>query len=90
MHITQPHTMTKGEARTRMQLLTKYWQAKYGVAAFGDGDKASVSGKVKGIAFDAVITVGEGQVQATTSDPGWLMRGAAKSYVHGKLEEYLG
>ena len=90
MHITYPHALGKDEARARLQRLTGYWTKKYGVAVTWDSDRASINGKAKGIAFDAVLTVGDEQIEATGSDLNWLVRRAAESYIREKLDEYLG
>jgi hypothetical protein len=90
MHIVHSHALSNDEARSRMQRLTDYWAKHYGVTVAWDGDRASVSGKVKGITFDAVLTVGDKQVEATGSDLNWLVRRAAESYIRDKLDEYLG
>jgi hypothetical protein len=90
MHITHPHALGKDEARARIQRLTDYWENKYGVAAAWDGNCAKISGKVKGITFDAAITVGDTEVEAKGSDLNWLVRRAAESYIRDKLDEYLG
>ena len=90
MHVTYPHTLTRDEARSRVQRLTNYWAKKYGVAAAWEGDRATVSGDAKGITFDAVITVDDRQVEATGSDLNWLVRRAAEAYIRDKLDEYFG
>ena len=89
MKFEVPHTLSKDEARKRVEQLLKYWTEKYGVKANWSGDGAKVVGKVMGINLDANFTITEGAIQGEGTDPGMLLRGQAKSYLQKKFGEVL-
>lgn len=89
MKFSQPHTLGKDEAKRRVERLTNYWHTQYGVNVDWQGDKAQFKGKVKGIEFDANVTVGDGSIDAEGTDPGFLVRAAATAYLKKKLSDYL-
>lgn len=88
MKFQQAHSLTKDEAKKRLQALTNYW-SKYGVDVKWDGDSARFTGKVKGVQVDATMTVKDNLIDGEGSDPGLLMRTAATAYIKRKLAEYL-
>jgi hypothetical protein len=59
------------------------------VAVSWEGDSARLVGAVKGINFDATLTVRDGQVDAEGTDPGMLMRAVTTAYLKKKLAIYL-
>ena len=89
MHIIRTHNLGKAEARRRIEGLANYWRSKYGVRVIWHEDHAQLSGRVKGISFDANLVVGENTVLANASDPGWLLRTKVREYVGDKLDEHL-
>ena len=46
-------------------------------------------GKVKGVAFDATLTIHPDKVEAVGTDPGVLMRAVTTAYLKRKLALYL-
>lgn len=88
MKFQQEHSLSKEEAKKRLEALTSYW-AKYGVEVKWEGDSARFSGKVKGVHVDASMTVKDRLIDGEGSDPGLLMRTAATAYIKRKLAEYL-
>lgn len=89
MKFEVPHTLSKDEARKRVEQLLKYWKEKYGVTASWAGDGAKVIGKVMGINLDANFTITDGAIQGEGTDPGMLLRGQAKSYLQKKFSTVL-
>jgi len=84
-----PHSLGKQEARHRIECLSTHWRDKYGVSVCWEGDSASSKGSVKGVAFDAKLTISETRVEAQGTDPGFLMRTMATAYIKNKLSHYL-
>jgi Putative polyhydroxyalkanoic acid system protein (PHA_gran_rgn) len=89
MKFEVPHTLSKDDARKRVEQLLKYWAEKYGVKADWSGDGAKVIGKVMGINLDANFTITEGAIKGEGTDPGMLLRGQAKSYLQKKFSAAL-
>lgn len=89
MKISQKHSLEKAEAKRRVEKLTDYWKSEYGVAVTWNGDEAHFEGDVKGIHFDANVIVGDDAIKAEGSDPGFLIRAAATTYLKSKLSTYL-
>jgi hypothetical protein len=89
MQITRSHNLGKAEARRRIEGLANYWRSNYGVGVLWQGDRAQLTGRVKGISFDAELLVEDKMVVANASDPGWLLRSRVKDYVARKLDEHL-
>ena len=89
MKISQKHTLDKAEALRRVEKLTAFWKREYGVNVEWDGDKGRFAGDVKGIHFDAQVTVGDNEINAEGSDPGLMIRAVATTYLKKKLAEYL-
>src|SRR5439155_24628167 len=84
-----PHTLSKDEAKKRVEALVGYWSKKYGVKAAWTGDSATLSGKAMGVSLDANLTVTDARVGGEASDPGILLRGQAKKYLTRKFGDYL-
>ena len=89
MRFDEAHTLGKDEAKRRIAKLADYWRSKYGVEVSWTEDSARLKGEVKGIGFDAKLTVRESNVEAEGTDPGLLMRSLAKTYLRKKLSLYL-
>lgn len=86
--IERRHRFTVEEARERIQALTAYWQATSGLSATWVGLRATIVGKVKGFAIEAVIVVDDGAVVGTITANA-LAVAAGRAYVGQKLNEYL-
>ncbi|WNG37532.1 hypothetical protein F0U61_30460 [Archangium violaceum] len=89
MKFEVPHTLSKDDAKKRVEQLLKYWTEKYGVQANWSGDGAKVIGKVMGINLDASFTITDGAIQGEGTDPGMLLRSQAKSYLQKKFSTVL-
>lgn len=89
MKFDHPHSLGKDEARRRIERLSAYWSSQYGVAVSWVGDSAHLNGSVKGVTFDATLTVGQAKVEAEGTDPGILMRAVTTAYLKKKLALYL-
>jgi len=90
MKFEQAHTLGKDEAKARVQVLTKYWHDRYGVAVNWTSDySAHAKGSVKGVEFDATLTIRDSDVSAEGTDPGFLVRAAITAYLRQQLSEYL-
>jgi hypothetical protein len=83
------HSLSKDEAKQRVEQLLKYWSSKYGMKTTWSDAEAQVSGKVMGITLDARITITDKMVQGEGTDPGLLLRGKTKSYLQDKLSTVL-
>jgi hypothetical protein len=84
-----PHQLSSAEARQRLETLAEHLGKKYGFTTEWQGDSARIQGKVKGISLNAQITVAEGKVGGEATDPGFLFREKARSYLTEKFEYYL-
>jgi putative polyhydroxyalkanoate system protein len=84
-----PHTLSKEDARARMEALLRHWADKYGIQQSWSGDTAKVNGKVMGIQLAATLTVQDRAVEGEASDPGMLLRGQARKYLEEKLRSFL-
>jgi hypothetical protein len=84
-----PHSLSKEQAKERMEKLLAYWANKYGVSTQWTGDAAKLSGKVMGLSLAADLKVHEGKVDGEATDPGFLFRDKAKKYLTDKLGHYL-
>jgi len=89
MKFEVPHTLSKDEARKRVEQLLKHWNDKYGVKAEWAADGAKVIGKVMGINLDASFKITDGAIEGEGTDPGMLLRGQAKSYLQKKFSTVL-
>ena len=89
MNLERPYACPDDEALTRLHALTDYWQRKHGLTAAWTAGACHVHGKVKGVKFDARVTVANGLVKADV-DAGFLAEKlGGRKYVEGKLEDYL-
>lgn len=84
-----PHTLSKDEAKKRVEALVTYWRNKHGIKATWNGDQAHISGKAMGVTLDADLTVGDKKVGGEATDPGMLLRGQATKYLTRKFTDFL-
>ncbi len=89
MHFEIHHSLPLTKALHRINLLTTYWSEKYGVLTRWSGPSAEVSGRVLGMKLDAHLEVKEKSVGGDVSDPGFFLRGTARSYLYRKFTTYL-
>lgn len=89
MNLERRYSFQDDEAQARLNALTDYWHRNYGLTAVWTGAACHVHGKVKGVKFDARVTVTGGLVRADV-DAGFLAEKlGGRKYVEGKLEDYL-
>jgi hypothetical protein len=84
-----PHTLSKDEAKKRIEELTRYWGGKYGVTSSWAGDQAHITGRVMGIKIDAKLNVTDKGISGEATDPGMLFRNKARDYLTHKFTSYL-
>jgi len=84
-----PHQLSAEEARQRLETLASHLGTKYGFTTEWLGDSARIQGKVKGLTLNAQITVSAGKVGGEATDPGFLFREKARTYLTEKFEYYL-
>lgn len=84
-----PHSLSREEAKKRVEALLEAWGRKYGMQTQWAGDSAQVAGKAMGIRIDARLEVGEKAVGGEGPDPGMLLRGQAQKYLTRKFADYL-
>jgi hypothetical protein len=82
-------SMSKDDARARLQALGEYLQNKHGLSVAWSGDAATVSGRYLVVEISGRLTVSEGVARFSGKDPGFLWRGKAKDYLEHKLKTYL-
>lgn len=89
MNLERRYSFQDDQAVARLVALTDYWHRNYGLTATWTGSACHVHGKVKGVKFDARVTVTGGLVRADV-DAGFLAEKlGGRKYVEGKLEDYL-
>jgi hypothetical protein len=90
MEVSQTHSFAHEEARERMRALSDYFCNKYGMSCeWTNPDSAKLLGKYLALSIEVHVTLENGLVRVKGTDPGMLLRGTAKRYVAGKLEQYL-
>lgn len=89
MKFEVPHTLSKDEAKQRVEALTRYWQSKYGVSSQWQGDGATINGRVMGIKLEASFQVTDAGIAGEGTDPGMLFRSKAKEYLNHKFRSFL-
>jgi len=90
MEIDFPYTLSEEDARARLELLGKYLSNRHGIAVtWLDGGRAKFHGRYLVVKIDGELTMGNGRARFKGEDPGFLWRGRAKDYIHGKLAKYL-
>ncbi len=89
VNVSVDHTLSREDARSRVEQLLAYWGKRFGVKSAWSGFRVELSGVVWGITIDAHFDVGDHDVMATATDPGFAWRGMAHDYVAKKLKKYL-
>lgn len=89
VNLSVGHTLTRDDARTRVEQLLAYWGKRFGVKSEWTGFRVSLSGIVWGVSIDAHFDVSDHDVSATAVDPGFAWRHVAQDYVSKKLKKYL-
>ncbi|MBI3184270.1 MAG: polyhydroxyalkanoic acid system family protein [Myxococcales bacterium] len=89
LHFEVTHSLSREEAKKRVEALLSYWSRKYGMKAEWTGESAQLSGKAMGISINAHLTVQDGKVGGDASDPGILLRAQAQKYLTRKFGHYL-
>jgi len=90
MEIDFPYELSDQEARGRLDILSQYLANKHGIiVTWVDPAKARFSGKYLVVRIEGELTLGSGHARFRGEDPGFLWRGRAKEYIHGKLAKYL-
>ena len=89
MKFEKQHGLEQNEAVVRLQALTDYWFAKYGVDTRWDGSVGTLKGKVRGVKFEGTVRVEQYRL-STDIKVGFLAeRLGGKKYVQGKIADYL-
>lgn len=89
VEIEADHTLSRKDARIRVEQLLDYWCQRFGVERAWTGDVAHIHGFIMGVSIDAELVVDEKRVLASARDPGLFLRDAAMQYVAKKLRKYL-
>lgn len=89
MRLQRAHSFEREEARNRLEALTNYWGAKYGISTRWSGDTVHVNGKVKGIKFDGDIQVTDAGISGDVKAGFLAEKLGGKQYVEQKLQEYF-
>jgi putative polyhydroxyalkanoate system protein len=85
-----PHTLTRDDARARMEALTEYLTRRHGLQVTWDGDRGTVRGKVLAVVtIDGAFVVSDDSVHVEGKDPGMLWRKRAVEYLKKKFDQYL-
>jgi hypothetical protein len=86
--IQYPSALQPQDAIQRLYAFGEYLQS-LGINVVWNGWQASIHGKYKIVDINGTMTVVQGGVVVQAQDPGWLVRDKAKSWLQGKLAEYL-
>ncbi len=89
MKFDHRHKLDKEDARARLVRLGEYLTNRHGIKVSWTGDKGRFSGKYLVVQIDGELALGDGVVQVTGTDPGFLWRRKAEDYLKRKLESYL-
>jgi len=90
MEIDFPYALSDDDARSRLELLGKYLANRHGIAVtWVDAARARFHGRYLVVKIDGELTMGNVHARFKGEDPGFLWRGRAKDYIHGKLAKYL-
>jgi hypothetical protein len=82
-------SMSQEDARARLAALGDYLGNRHGIHVTWTGDRASVKGKYMVVAIEGSLAFEGAKAVFEGKDPGFLWRGKAKEYLHGKLATYL-
>ena len=89
LQISSDHRFDTDAALERIQALTAYWQAKYGVDLKWRKNRCTIGGRVLGIGFEASIEVKAAHVMFEGPDPSFVIRRFVKRYLDHKLGQYM-
>jgi hypothetical protein len=89
MDFDYSHSLSREEARTRLQALGEYLTNRHGLQVTWNGDRGSFRGKYLVVSIEGDLTIEDKQVKFRGKDPGFLWRKKAIAYMKGKLEKYL-
>ena len=90
MEIDFPYVLSDEDARSRLDILAAYLVNRHGIkVTWVEPQRAKFSGKYLVVRIEGDLTLGNGRAQFKGEDPGFLWRGKAKDYIHGKLAKYL-
>ena len=89
MELDYPHSFSADEAKSRLEALGKYLQAKHGIAVNWDGSTGRFDGKYLVVSIQGEFTVEEAMVKLRGKDPGFMWRKKATEYMRHKLDQYL-
>ena len=89
MNFEYRYSMSKEEARERLEALGDYLGNRHGIRPTWSGDTALIKGKYLVVTIDGRMELGDGVVHFKGKDPGMLWRKKATKYLHGKLDKYL-
>jgi hypothetical protein len=81
--------LSKDDAKARLTALGEYLSKKHGIQVTWSGDSATVRGKYMVVAIEGSLSFQGDRAVFDGKDPGFLWRGKAKDYLHGKLALYL-
>lgn len=85
-----PHTLSRDDARARLQALTEYLTHRHGLHVSWAGDRGTVRGKVLAVVtIDGEFILADGTVHVEGKDPGMLWRKKAVDYLKKKFDQYL-
>mgnify|MGYP002639802996 CR=1 FL=1 len=88
VQIAHSHCLSDDDARQRVVALTDYWSTRYAMTGAWKGERYQISGKTKGIRFDAVFSLAPGRVEVAVEVP-FFARKIGRDYVERKLRDYL-
>ena len=90
MEIDFPYAVSEADARARLEILGQYLVNRHGIkVTWVDATRARFSGKYLLVKIEGDLSMGNGRAQFKGEDPGFLLRGRAKEYIHNKLAAYL-
>jgi hypothetical protein len=82
-------SLSHDDAKARLGALGEYLHNRHGIAVSWNGDTATVHGRYMVVHIEGRLSFDAGKALFEGKDPGFLWRGKAKDYLHGKLEKYL-
>jgi hypothetical protein len=91
MNIDFKHGLQSDEAKARVRALGEYLENRHGIRVTWDeaNELATVNGKYMVVNIRGSVKFAPGLVHFEGEDPGFLLRGKAKSYLTEKLEKYM-
>lgn len=89
MELDYPHSLSKEEARERMEALGDYLKNRHGIKLSWEGDRGSFKGKYLVVNIEGSFTLRDDKVELRGKDPGRLWRKKAMDYLKRKLATYL-